>query len=197
MAPELIKLTAQIRRRTGVLLAPRAQVVHRYFVLTSPLYDPKESFVRFSVLGSSPLLLAWLAGCGSTTEPKANESAIYILQRVAGDALPAILANNEVGNIRVFADTILLAGDGTGSSSTTTEFIPTAPGIPDDGPESFSSHLHYRLGLDRLEISFDCPPGADCVGGPHLVGELRKDGLELHWGPQMSGREPMEYVRIR
>jgi hypothetical protein len=142
-------------------------------------------------------LLCLVSGCGSSSDPNPTASSTYVLTRVSGDALPTVLASNEVGNIRVYADTILLAGDGTGSSRTTTEFIPTAPGIPNDGPETFTSHLHYRIGLHRVEISFDCPPGADCVGGPHLVGELREDGLELQWGPMMNGREPMEYVRVR
>jgi hypothetical protein len=147
-----------------------------------------------AAFGFCSLLLAALAGCGSSTRP--TESSTYVLRRVAGEALPTILAANESGQIRVYADTIILEGDGVGSSSTTTEFIPTVPGIPNDGPESFRSTLHYRLGIGRLEISFDCPPGADCVAGPHLVGEFREQGFELRWGPLLTGREPMAYDRV-
>ena len=137
-----------------------------------------------------------ILGCGGSTEPQPTGGVTYVLRRVAGDALPTLLATNDVGQIRVYADTILLAGDGTGSRSAITEFIPTIPGIPNDGPGSSGSPLHYRVGIDRVEISFDCPPNANCVAGPHLVGELREQGLELQWGPLLTGREPMEYARV-
>ena len=141
--------------------------------------------------------LLWLvSGCGSSSDPDPTANSTYVLTRVSGDALPTELASNEVGQTRVYADTVRLAADGTGSSSGVTEFVPLAPAIPAVGPQGYSRPLHYRVGTNRIEIDWDCPPNANCIAPPHLIATVHNGGLQVQWGPQMRGREPMEYVRV-
>jgi hypothetical protein len=149
--------------------------------------------VRFGLLSLSPVL-AFTLGCGSSTEPKPPTSATYVLQRVAGDALPTIINSTAFGRTTVYADTIRLAPDGTGSKSESIEVLPLN-GDPSDGVQLVRTPIHYRLASGRIEIDFDCPPGALCIAPPHMLGAVGPGELQVRWGPHLSGREPLEYVQ--
>jgi hypothetical protein len=137
-----------------------------------------------------------LLGCRSSTEPQPASTTTYVLQRVAGDPLPAVLVTNEVVEIRVFSDTIRLKGDGTGTISGVQESIPLTPGTPAEGPRHITSPIHYQITPTQIEIAFDCPDLANCIPPPHLLATVRSDGLQVRWGPQLQGRDPLDYVRV-
>jgi hypothetical protein len=120
-----------------------------------------------------------------------------VLRTVAGDALPAVLVTNEFYETRVFSDTIRLRADQTGTQTSVHEAIPLAPGIPAEGLLVYSASFQYEIGgKNRIEIGFDCPPNANCIAPPHLVGTVTADRLRVSWTPQLVGRDPLEYARI-
>ncbi len=137
-----------------------------------------------------------LAGCGDTLSPGALPGT-YVLQRVAGDPLPAVVARNFYGTILVYSEAIRLELGGTGALSGVSEIIPHDPSLPREGPLSSESEVRWAIKNGRIQIEHECGPAENCVPGPHLVGMLGGHSLRLRWGPQLSGRAPLEYVEAR
>jgi len=65
---------------------------------------------------------------------------------------------------------------------------------PQGSDFSYAQALSYVVRGSRIEITFICPPNADCIAGPHLVGEQIDSGLAL--GPPASSRPASTYKRI-
>jgi hypothetical protein len=117
----------------------------------------------------------------------------YVLHNVAGDALPTVLYTTDYATIRVFADTLRFAPDGRGSINTLRESEP----VKGDGPtEAFrwQTGFAFKLIDDRIEVTFDCPPNADCVRGPHLV--LRGIAAGLRADVALGARVPLFYKLV-
>jgi hypothetical protein len=141
------------------------------------------------------LVAALLLGCDSTG-PRPVSGGVYVLQRVAGNPLPAVLQSTDFVNIRVLADTMLLRSDGTGVISGVREIVPREPGGPAEGPHSIVTTFHSETSGGEIAITFDCPPAALCIRGPHLLARTADGELTARWGPSMSGQAPLEYALV-
>jgi hypothetical protein len=139
----------------------------------------------------APLILS---ACGDSLAPGALPGT-YTLQRVAGDPLPAVVATNSFGTILVFYETIRLGPHGRGTISGVTEMVPHDIFLPREGPTEGQSEIRWTIIKGRIEIEHECGPLENCVPGPHLIGVLGGHDLRLRWGPQLSGRAPLEYVQ--
>jgi hypothetical protein len=135
--------------------------------------------------------------CGTTTGPIQVPPSTYVLRRVAGDPLPAVLVTTDLVQVRVFSDSIRLSSDGTGTISGVRQTTLLTPGTPAEAPEPITIPIHYRNQIDRLEIDFDCPPQANCIPPPHLIATVQQGGLQVYWAPGITGRQPLEYAVVR
>jgi hypothetical protein len=152
--------------------------------------SPSTSFRIFPAV-----LVGLTLSCGDSAGP-GDAAGLYVLRQVEQDPLPTVLYQNEFFITRVLSDTIRLVGDGRGIIRGVREAVPVQPG--GDGQELFPivTNLRFRLAGSQIEIDFECPPWADCIPPPHLVGQLRPDGLTLRWGPSLSGRSPLIYAQV-
>jgi hypothetical protein len=119
---------------------------------------------RLSLL-TAPLLI----GCHDSTAPGLL-GTMYVLQSIDGQPLPAPYAANLQLPDRMFADTLVLRDDGTGESRTVIE--ESLGGAKDHQVQQ----LTYS-GTNHVEITFTCPPGALCIEGPHLSGDVSAGGI--------------------
>jgi hypothetical protein len=146
-----------------------------------------------------PALVALLAmttvtGC-SLTGPDREEGQ-YVLTSLQGEPLPTTAG--EFGSVRVvaIADTIVLRDDGTGVRMSVGDYYEMIGGVPTAAPPNrvrSSTELTWSSALGRFQATFYCPPNADCIAGPHMLGTFRDDGLVLDTD---LGREgPASYDR--
>jgi hypothetical protein len=140
-------------------------------------------FMRFRVLIS--LLLA--AGCSSGTEPLRGE--VYVLLSIDGVSVPAPYTKTPSSNGRIIADTLAFDIETRGIRRTLYE----GAGGASDRHESEERFSYLRTG-DAVSITFACPPNADCVPGPHLVGKFA--GTSLTIDTSMLTRVPMVFARV-
>ena len=120
---------------------------------------------------------------------------VYVLRTVAGEALPAVLLDNEHATIVSLADTIWLEADGSGVEVATERSTDKGSGMEpivrrDERP------FTYRLERDRIEIDFECNDVIirSCVAPPHLLGALTEARLSFYYA--LYPRLPLEYERI-
>lgn len=127
-------------------------------------------------------------------EPLAPEDlqGTYVLQRVADDALPAVLYSNDQVIVRVFAETLYFATAERGSRNVVLESELVSGG----SPERFSGETAFGFQIidERIEIAFDCPINANCVPPPHLVLRRTSDGLQADFA--FGSRTPLRYSRL-
>src|SRR6266446_9167023 len=62
------------------------------------------------------------------------------------------------------------------------------------GPERNETAFGFRVVQGRIEIAFDCPPGADCVAPPHIVARPTPNGLEVQYA--LGARVPQIFARL-
>ena len=139
--------------------------------------------------------LAVLASCGDSLAPEGLPGT-YALRRVAGDPLPAVVARNSYGTIIVHAEAVRLEIDGTGTRSILNEIVPHDVSVPREGPSTSEVEIRWAIRDRRIQIEHRCGPLALCAPGPHLVGVLRDHALRLRWGPELSGRSPLDYLEV-
>lgn len=124
-----------------------------------------------------PLALLLTGACGSPFGPVELGDA-YQLTSVSGEALPAIVLENEHATIVVLSDTLRFFADDRGvqvrHQEVTEASTPETPAI-----QRHERAFGYRITGDRIEIAFVCPPNASCVAPPHLVGRIEGDVMRL------------------
>ena len=138
------------------------------------------------------LCLAAPLSCSDSLSP-GEVPGTYVLRNVAGDPLPAVLYTTEFTKIRVFADTLRFTLNGRGSINTFRESEP----VKGDGPTEpfrWQEGFSYRLVDNRIEVTFDCPPNANCLKGPHLVLRESSNGLTAEFA--FTYRLPLVYRRV-
>ena len=140
------------------------------------------------------LCAALAVACGEPLSPR-DVAGTYALQRVAGDALPALLYANGSVNVRVFADTLQFLPDGHGTWITVRESEPVSGG-PSLGPLRSESAFGFRITAGRIEVASECPPHVGCVAvaPPQLVLRRTGDGLEVVFA--LGARIPLMYTRV-
>lgn len=124
-----------------------------------------------------PLALLLAGACDSPSDPVRIGDA-YQLTSVSGEALPAIVMENEHATIVVLSDTLRFSGARRGvqvrHQEVTRSSTPETPAI-----QRYERAFGYRIAGDRIEIAFPCPPNANCLPPPHLVGRIDGDVMRL------------------
>ena len=144
------------------------------------------------------ILVALSVACGESAGPVAPDvvPGTFVLRLVDGDPLPTVLYSNGIFATRVISDTIRLQQDGTGTIAGVRETVSLQPGVPGEGPVHIQTNFHFVRVDGRLEITYDCPPGALCIRPPHLIALPQLGGLTVQWGHRDSGRSPMIYQQV-
>lgn len=150
------------------------------------------------------LAVAAAAGCTTTVEPDPfGVGRVFVLQSVAGLALPAPEAPNAACGSVVVADTLVLYDDGTGLRRTVMD-VPSYGGAvhPETCEPAASSprkritrqqRFAYRTSGSAIEVDYPCNDGnAACIEPPHHTGTLT-DG-SLVFDVSRTGRAPLVYV---
>lgn len=138
----------------------------------------------------SPFLL--LNGCGESAlqPPDAPISGRWILVSVAGDALPALtLASDSTS--RVAADTVTFRSDGSGER---VSFYRAGALNAQRQDRRGRSTFRWTQTGDVVEVFLTCPPDAACIAGPHLVGYVDGDTVDV-LQPGTVLRAPWRYLR--
>jgi hypothetical protein len=139
-----------------------------------------------------PLLLTAtcsLASCGESTAPEVAEA--YVLRSVAGEQLPAVFLDGDFATLRILADTLFLAEDGTGYEARLSEMVDKADGSTNR--YSNETNLDYVLANGRIEISYECADMGSCIEPPHLAGAVTITGLLCDVS---LGRVPLLFERL-
>lgn len=135
-----------------------------------------EPFNRASGVVLLSLVALLAAACGSDPLAPSRVAGTYVLLSINGNSLPAAAGYQGPadGSVTVFADTLYLAADGSGS------LVRVQQSLPEPYPrDRLESALHFETTEDGLTITFDCPPNALalCIGGPHMTARLAASGL--------------------
>ena len=146
-------------------------------------------------LSSALVLLVTLSSC-TPTEPRPVQ-AEFVAESVGGEALPALVVDNEYATITLLADTIRIHADGTGSRVTIVHAVTDFVEVPDPGPvKRYVNTFSYRYVDGRFELEYPCNDViivvASCVAPPHLTGTFSGDQLiasDIAWhGKQVHFR---------
>ena len=148
----------------------------------------RQNVVR-SVIAFALLVVA---ACDNPTGP-ADFAGSYRLERYEGMSLPAISYQSGTTSVTVREASLVLGEEGTGVLTTTTRVVDAI--TPQGEEDTLSQLLRFDVREGRMEITFVCPPNADCIAGPHLVGERIDDDLAL--SPRASSKPASIYRRVR
>jgi hypothetical protein len=150
----------------------------------------KGRSIRGGVLACIAVLVI---GCESAThaDPPAGT---YVLRTIAGDPLPALAWQTEYTAVQIVADTLFIGPHGRAEERRMVEVHSFVP-HHSQKTHMTQSELGIRFAKGRLELSYVCPPNANCVAGPHLIGRLTSAGLTIETANGM--RVPLVYERIR
>lgn len=97
---------------------------------------------------------------------------IYVLESISGRPIPAPYSFNPDFNDRIHADTMAFASGGVGERRTQYDSYQGTLRL------DLVRFTYTRTG-DRVEINFECPPGAVCIAPPHLAGTISTTGLTI------------------
>ena len=148
----------------------------------------RQSIVR-SVTAVAVLAIS---ACNDPTGP-GRFAGSYRLERYDGVSLPAITYRSGVTSVTILRGSLMLGDEGTGVATSTTRVVD--PNTPQGSETTFSQLLRFEVRDGRIEITFVCPPNADCIAGPHLVGARVDGGLAL--SPRASSKPASIYRRVR
>ena len=129
------------------------------------------------------------SGCGDGTSTGALE--FYLLERFEGTALPALAVQTGGVSSTVLDGAVLLVRGGTGQISERRLNVDEAS--PRGRVETSRLNITYEVRGTRIEITYVCPPEADCLPGPHLTGELVGNRLAI--GQAASSKPASIYRR--
>ena len=132
-----------------------------------------------SVSRSATLILAVVgavAGCRESLSPT-DVVGTYVLEQVGDDPLPAVVFRDGSGTVRIIADTLRLRADGNGSFVSVRVIELWSSSQLPVAATRLESELTYRIIDSRVEMTFICPPNAQCAAGPHLVGQRVPRGM--------------------
>jgi hypothetical protein len=114
--------------------------------------------------------------CRDATGPRVTRS--YTLRRFDGRTLPTPIYTSASDTAIMLGETLALREDGTAVQATRMYTTAGVSGGEPAGTRVGTATATYRLIGTRLELTFDCPPNANCIGGP-VVGTIRSDELTL------------------
>lgn len=127
-------------------------------------------------------VLAFLAlsGCGDHY----LSGSRYVLGSISGDPLPAVSFEGDFARYLMLSDTIVLTSATRGYQASRIRVEPT-----EGSQEVYSTSTNFTYELTSplepgllsadIAITFDCPPNAGCIEGPHLTGRVEGSRLSL------------------
>lgn len=129
------------------------------------------------------------AACSDGFPPEAVPG-IYVLERVGGEALPAMLYGDGNATVRILADTLHLDASRRGWQVSYIEVALSGS----SSAERWESMLWYRIVGSRLELTYDCPPNALglCAAPPHRLAWRASGGLRVE---HVGGGALSQYYR--
>lgn len=145
-------------------------------------------------------------GCRAAVDPDPfSTGQVFLLQSIAGVALPAPESQNTACGSLVIADTLVLYDDGAGLRRTVQD-VPSYEGAVDPQtcePAASSprkrvtrqKEFAYRLNGSAIEVDYPCNDVivmASCIAGPHHSGTLTAQ--QLVFDESRTGRAPLVYV---
>ena len=135
------------------------------------------------------VLLSVLGGCGDNS--LAGER--FILLSLDEYALPAVEFDNGDQRFVVEADTLVFSPNGRGRRGRRVR-VEDAGGVTSTTLTGSTDFTYELKGVD-VTVTFDCPINADCVAGPHLVGQRIMGKLRV---TQRAGesRQLLEYLPL-
>jgi hypothetical protein len=116
----------------------------------------------------------------------------YQLERFEGRTLPAVVTQSTFGTLFMISQRIVLGDNGKGVVVTTSRSVDDV--TPQGADVTSSRVVGYVVRGSRVELTVVCPPDADCIAGPHYIGERVSGGLAL--GPPESSRPASIYKRV-
>jgi hypothetical protein len=142
-----------------------------------------------------PVLLMCAGLAAACDEPLGPNDIVgtYVLQTVAGEALPAIVDSNSYDFLRVVADTLRFTADGRGTRAEVVESEPSNGGAP-TGPMRWEQSFRFSVAHGWIAITFDCPPNALCAAPPHVVARPTANGLRVDFA--LTSRVPQTYAGL-
>lgn len=143
--------------------------------------------------GCLAVLCASAIACGDLLAPR-DLAGTYALQRVDNDPLPTVLFTTEYARVGVLADTVRLNADGTGTQVRVSESEPLVEGIAPESPTRVEGALRFETVGSRIEVTFFCPPNANCAPPPHRVARAVSEGLRVVVAA--GQRVPLLYARV-
>lgn len=142
--------------------------------------------------------LTWLAlvaavvagGCNdSDAVSPATLAGTYVLERINGDVLPAVLYDDGTLRVVVLADTIRLGENDRGVQVVDATLV-----FPDlEQTLRWETAFSYGVAGGQVAFSYDCPPGSECAPPPHRRGSRTPGGL-LFDG--IEGEPTHQYRRV-
>jgi hypothetical protein len=135
--------------------------------------------------------VAFTLACSDGSGP-GDLAGRYRLERYEGSPLPAVRFQSSDGTTLVVSEQIVLDEDGEGLRFNTGRTVDAAHPQGDD--YSYTQALTYQVRNGQIAITFICPPNADCIAGPHLVGERVAGGIAL--APPTSSKPASIYKQI-
>lgn len=142
------------------------------------------------------------ASCSSGTQPRVRD--VFVLESIAGEALPALEHVNAACGIVLVADTIVLFDDGTATRNTARD-VPSYSGAVDpltcepaaSSPRTRSvtrQSFLYHLDANAITFDFPCNDTAACLPPSVVGGTLSDAGLVIDLS--YNARIPLVYVRL-
>jgi hypothetical protein len=135
------------------------------------------------------LLSVAVGGCSDNT----LDGERFILISLDGYALPAVEFDNGDQRFVVEAETLVFSPAGRGHRSRRVR-------VEDSGritSTTLTGSIDFTYELEGVDVTvtFDCPFNADCVAGPHLVGQRIRGNLRM---TQRAGdrRWMLEYLPL-
>ena len=122
--------------------------------------------------------------CESSLSPDAV-AGTYVLRRVDGDSLPAVLYSTDNSRVRVLSDTLVFRADGAGTHSSLLEIEPLNSEGPNQ-PSAREQSFGFRIVGSRIEVGYNCGPLGNCIAPPHLVLRWTENGLASAHAPMLS-----------
>jgi hypothetical protein len=152
---------------------------------------PRSAPATRALVAAAALVGVAATACGDVLVP-GDVAGRYALREIDGTPLPAVSFSSAEVTRRVHADTIRLGADGRGMEVSVVET--TFAGGARHGPQRTETQLGYRIVGGRVEISYACPPNANCVAGPHLIARYRDGALDVVYG--FGDRAPVVFARV-
>ena len=112
------------------------------------------------------------AACSDPTTPTRNLVSLFVLRTVDAQPLPRLITQYATQRSSLVADTIRWYDPGEYDETQVLRDESSAP--PDISIRSVRYHGRYAIRGDSVLVTFDCGPGASCIGAPFA--SLAADG---------------------